>query len=57
MVTNSIEVTKSAHSDLHTSDIGYIDEHRHLRITDRIKDVIKTRGDWISSLEVEDILL
>jgi len=57
MVTNSIEVTKSAHSDSHTSDIGYIDEHRHLRITDRIKDVIKTRGDWISSLEVEDILL
>ena len=30
---------------------------RRLQITDRIKDVIKTGGEWISSLEIEDILL
>jgi fatty-acyl-CoA synthase len=41
---------------LHTSDIGYIDSDGYLQVTDRIKDVIKTGGEWISSLELEDIL-
>ena len=41
---------------LHTGDIGYIDEQGYLKITDRLKDVIKTGGEWISSLELEDIL-
>ncbi len=42
---------------LHTGDIGFIDSEGYLKITDRIKDVIKTGGEWISSLELEDILL
>lgn len=41
---------------LHTSDIGYIDSEGYLQVTDRIKDVIKTGGEWISSLELEDII-
>ena len=41
---------------LHTSDIGAIDDEGYLQITDRIKDVIKTGGEWVSSLEVEDLL-
>ncbi|EMS78961.1 fatty acid--CoA ligase [Desulfotignum phosphitoxidans] len=41
---------------LHTGDIGVIDAHGYLRITDRLKDVIKTGGEWISSLELEDII-
>jgi fatty-acyl-CoA synthase len=41
---------------LHTSDIGTIDPQGYLLITDRIKDVIKSGGEWISSLELEDIL-
>ena len=41
---------------LHTNDIGSIDADGYLRITDRIKDVIKTGGEWISSLEVEDVI-
>jgi fatty-acyl-CoA synthase len=41
---------------LHTSDIGTIDGEGYLQVTDRIKDVIKTGGEWISSLELEDIL-
>ncbi|OGR19601.1 MAG: long-chain fatty acid--CoA ligase [Desulfobacterales bacterium GWB2_56_26] len=41
---------------LHTGDIGYIDEEGYLQITDRLKDVIKTGGEWISSLALEDII-
>jgi fatty-acyl-CoA synthase len=42
---------------LHTGDIGMIDESGYLRITDRIKDVIKTGGEWVSSLDLEDLIL
>ena len=41
---------------LHTGDIGNIDPEGYLRITDRIKDVIKSGGEWISSLAIEDII-
>jgi fatty-acyl-CoA synthase len=41
---------------LHTSDIGNIDGRGYLQVTDRIKDVIKSGGEWVSSLQVEDIL-
>ncbi|HQT46307.1 MAG: long-chain fatty acid--CoA ligase [Acidocella sp. 20-63-7] len=42
---------------LHTGDIGKIDADGYLHIVDRSKDVIKTGGEWISSLALEDILL
>ena len=41
---------------LHTGDIGYFDEEGYLQVTDRLKDVIKTGGEWVSSLELEDII-
>lgn len=41
---------------LHTGDIGVIDNEGYLKITDRLKDVIKTGGEWISSLTLEDII-
>ena len=41
---------------LHTGDVGYIDDEGSLQITDRMKDVIKSGGEWISSLELEDII-
>jgi fatty-acyl-CoA synthase len=42
---------------LHTGDIGVMDRDGWLKITDRLKDVIKTGGEWVSSLDVEDLLL
>jgi fatty-acyl-CoA synthase len=41
---------------LHTGDIGFIDEDGYLQVTDRLKDVIKTGGEWVSSLTLEDII-
>jgi fatty-acyl-CoA synthase len=41
---------------LHTQDIGTIDAEGYLQITDRLKDVIKTGGEWVSSLELEDLI-
>lgn len=41
---------------LHTQDIGHIDARGYLQVTDRIKDVIKTGGEWVSSLEIEDVI-
>jgi len=41
---------------LHTGDIGFFDQEGCLQLTDRIKDVIKTGGEWISSLTLENII-
>ncbi len=38
---------------LHTQDIAVIHPDGYLQIVDRIKDVIKTGGEWISSVEIE----
>jgi len=41
---------------LHTGDVALVDEDGYFRITDRLKDVIKTGGEWISSLELENLI-
>jgi fatty-acyl-CoA synthase len=41
---------------LHTNDIGTIDPEGYLLITDRMKDVVKSGGEWISSLAIENII-
>lgn len=44
------------HGWLHTGDVATIDDFGFIDIRDRIKDVIKTGGEWISSLELEDLI-
>lgn len=41
---------------MHTQDIACITSDGTLKITDRLKDIIKSGGEWVSSLEVETIL-
>jgi len=38
-----------------TGDVATIDEHGYMRITDRSKDVIKSGGEWISSIDLENL--
>jgi fatty-acyl-CoA synthase len=42
---------------MHTGDVASIDVEGNLHVTDRLKDVIKSGGEWISSIELEDVVL
>jgi fatty-acyl-CoA synthase len=41
---------------LHTNDIAVMTPEGYVHITDRMKDVIKTGGEWVSSLQIEDFI-
>jgi fatty-acyl-CoA synthase len=41
---------------LHTGDVGHMSANGTLRITDRLKDVIKSGGEWVSSLALENLV-
>lgn len=41
---------------LHTGDVATMNEKREIKIADRIKDVIKTGGEWISSIDLENLI-
>ena len=40
-----------------SGDVGTIDQNGYLKVTDRIKDVIKSGGEWISSIDMENLLM
>jgi len=40
-----------------TGDVVTIDEHGYVKVTDRIKDLIKSGGEWISSVDLENALV
>ncbi|MFN6550039.1 fatty acid--CoA ligase [Mycolicibacterium septicum] len=42
---------------LRTGDVGSIDQQGYVTLTDRAKDVIKSGGEWISSVELENHLI
>jgi fatty-acyl-CoA synthase len=52
-------VDESQFSDgwLRTGDVGRIDAAGYITLTDRAKDVIKSGGEWISSVELENHLV
>jgi fatty-acyl-CoA synthase len=51
---NSEELWRGGY--LHTGDVATINELGFVKITDRMKDIIKIGGEWVSSLELEDII-
>jgi fatty-acyl-CoA synthase len=52
------EVEQKFHDGwLRTGDVGTIDELGYIRLTDRAKDVIKSGGEWISSVDLENALI
>ena len=42
---------------LRTGDMGHIDEHGYVKLVDRSKDLIKSGGEWISSVDLENALM
>jgi fatty-acyl-CoA synthase len=40
-----------------TGDVGMFDEHGYVLLTDRTKDLIKSGGEWISSIELENLAM
>jgi fatty-acyl-CoA synthase len=54
---DSSEDEKFATGWLRTGDIASVDERGNVQITDRSKDVIKSGGEWISSVELENELM
>lgn len=45
------------HDWFNTGDVATIDPAGYMRITDRVKDVIKSGGEWISSIEIENAIM
>ena len=43
------------HGFFDTGDVATIDQAGYMQITDRAKDVIKSGGEWISSIEIENL--
>ena len=42
---------------LHTGDVASIDPDGYVRIADRLKDIVKSGGEWISSIQLENIIM
>jgi fatty-acyl-CoA synthase len=56
---NAPEATSKVFKDgwLHTGDVAVIEEDGYLYLVDRIKDIIKSAGEWISSIDLENAIM
>jgi fatty-acyl-CoA synthase len=54
---NGHDESKFDNGWLRTGDVGRLDEHCFITLTDRAKDVIKSGGEWISSVDLENALV
>lgn len=55
-----LDQANDAHAEagwFNTGDVATIDPHGFMRITDRTKDVIKSGGEWISSIDLENVAI
>jgi fatty-acyl-CoA synthase len=55
-----LDGTADAHTEdgwFGTGDVATIDSEGYMTITDRTKDVIKSGGEWISSIELENVAM
>lgn len=53
---NGVGADRFADGWLRTGDIGSLDEFGYVNLTDRSKDIIKSGGEWISSVDLENTL-
>lgn len=53
------ERSRSSFADgwLHTGDVATIDEEGYVRLVDRTKDIIKSGGEWIASVDLENAIM
>ena len=59
MIDSYLKNSKSAVDEegwFRTGDIGFMDENGYITLTDRSKDLIKSGGEWISSIQLEQII-
>lgn len=48
---------KFAEGWLRTGDVAVVDEHGNIQLVDRTKDLVKSGGEWISSVELEGLIM
>lgn len=54
---DAANVSAFAHGWFHSGDVGHVDDEGVVWFTDRLKDIVKTGGENVSSVEVERVLL
>ena len=56
---NEPEATGRTFKDewLHSGDIAVVEEDGYLYLVDRVKDIIKSAGEWISSVDLENAIM
>jgi fatty-acyl-CoA synthase len=50
----SMELWK--HGWLHTGDLGFIDKDGYIHVTDRVRNISKSGGEWVSHLKIENLV-